>query len=63
MNRAGVFASRKLDLQRILFEAQKSIALEYRGRPLKQQFQPDFVCYEKIVIEIKDSPPKILARR
>jgi len=43
----------ELDLQRIPFVAQKSIALEYRGRPLKQRFQPDFVCYEKIVVEIK----------
>jgi len=43
----------ELELQRIPFVAQKSIALEYRGRPLKHRFQPDFVCYEKIVLEIK----------
>ena len=43
----------ELGLQRIPFVAQKSIALEYRGRPLKHRFQPDFVCYEKIVLEIK----------
>ena len=43
----------ELELQRIPFVAQKSIALEYRGRPLKHRFQPVFVCYEKIVLEIK----------
>ena len=43
----------ELELQRIPFVVQKSIALQYRGRPLKHRFQPDFVCYEKIVLEIK----------
>ena len=29
------------------------LSLEYRGRPLSQKFFPDFVCYGKIVVEIK----------
>ena len=30
-----------------------SLALSYRGRPLKQKHVPDFICYEKIVLELK----------
>jgi GxxExxY protein len=29
------------------------LALEYRGRLLKQNYQPDFTCYGKIVLELK----------
>ena len=35
------------------FVAQPSLALTYKGRPLKQTYTPDFVCYGKIVVEIK----------
>jgi len=28
-------------------------ALQYRGRILKQTYFPDFICYEKIVVELK----------
>jgi GxxExxY protein len=31
----------------------KPLQLEYRGRVLKQKFCPDFICYEKIILEIK----------
>jgi GxxExxY protein len=30
-----------------------SLALSYRGRPLRQSYQPDFVCFGKIVLELK----------
>ena len=39
--------------QRIPFSEQKRLALEYKGRPLKQRYQPDFICYENIIVEIK----------
>jgi GxxExxY protein len=29
------------------------LSLEYRGRVLAQQYFPDFVCYEKIIVELK----------
>jgi GxxExxY protein len=32
---------------------QPRLSLEYRGRILEQKFFPDFVCYEKIVVELK----------
>ena len=25
----------------------------YKGRPLKSQYQPDIICYDKIIVELK----------
>jgi len=33
--------------------AQTGLSLEYRGRILTQKYFPDFVCYEKIIVELK----------
>ncbi len=33
--------------------SQPRLALSYRGRTLRQAFVPDFVCFDKIVLEIK----------
>ena len=33
--------------------AMPGLALEYRRRILEQKYFPDFVCYEKIVLELK----------
>jgi GxxExxY protein len=43
----------ELALRNIPFKAQQELALSYKGRPLKSKFKPDFICYEKIVSEIK----------
>jgi GxxExxY protein len=37
----------------IAFESQKTLTLSYHGQRLKQIYKPDFVCYEKIIVEIK----------
>jgi GxxExxY protein len=39
--------------QGIPFESQPTILLQYHSLYLKQKYQPDFVCYGKIVLEIK----------
>ena len=39
--------------QAVPFWAQSRLRLEYRNRVLKQTYEPDFICYEKIIIEIK----------
>jgi GxxExxY protein len=39
--------------QKMPFVAQPMLALSYKGRPLKQTYAPDFVCFAKIVVEIK----------
>lgn len=43
----------EFELQGIPFIAQKEIQLEYKGTLLKQNFKPDFICYDKIIVEIK----------
>lgn len=43
----------ELALQGIPFKAQQELALSYKGQPLKQVYVPDFVCWEKIVVELK----------
>lgn len=39
--------------QDIPFEAQPLLGLAYKDSPLKQTYAPDFICYEKIIVEIK----------
>ena len=40
-------------LQNIPFVSQPEIPLLYKGSRLQQCFKPDFVCFEKIIVEIK----------
>ena len=43
----------ELELQGIPFQSKAPQTLQYRGRNLVQTFTPDFVCYDKIIVEIK----------
>jgi GxxExxY protein len=43
----------ELAMQDIPFVAQPELQLEYKGRTLVQYFKPDFICYGKIIVEIK----------
>ncbi|MEO5960583.1 MAG: GxxExxY protein [Opitutaceae bacterium] len=43
----------ELGIQGIPHEAQKRLRLEYKGRPLQQGFIADFVCFDKIIVELK----------
>jgi len=40
-------------LRDIPFEVQPTLSLSYKGHPLEQTYRPDFVCYGKIVVELK----------
>ena len=40
-------------IQGIPFIAQPRLKLEYKGRLLEQFFKPDFICSDKIIVEIK----------
>ena len=44
---------RELYLRGIQFYAQKELQLKYKDAPLKQTNKPDFICYEKIIVELK----------
>ncbi|MGE0133081.1 MAG: GxxExxY protein [Blastocatellales bacterium] len=35
------------------FVPQKPLTLTYLGQELKQKYKPDFICYDKIIVEIK----------
>jgi len=37
----------------IPFQAQLPLVLTYKGRPLKSKYVPDFICHDKIVVELK----------
>ena len=37
----------------IPFISEKEISLKYRQRTLKKTFKPDFICYDKIIVELK----------
>ena len=39
--------------RKIPFRAQVELSLTCKGRPLRCKFKPDFVCHEKIILEIK----------
>src|ERR1700739_1874148 len=43
----------EFEYQRIPAIAKPSLTLSYRGRALMQTYQPDFVCFEKIIVELK----------
>jgi GxxExxY protein len=43
----------ELDLQGVPFKAQEELRLSYKGRTLKQKYIPDFILFDKIVLEIK----------
>ena len=38
---------------KISYETQKELFLEYRGQRLKSTYKPDFICFDKIIVEIK----------
>ena len=40
-------------LQGIPFEREKSFSIVYKGEELEQKYIADFVCYDKIIVELK----------
>ena len=45
----------EIELQQrdVPFQSQGQLELKYKGQVLKQKYIPDFICYKKIVLEIK----------
>lgn len=44
---------KELALRGIPFLAPAELQLSYKGDPLKQTYQPDLLCYSKVIIELK----------
>jgi GxxExxY protein len=43
----------EFEYQRIPAISKPALTLSYRGRTLVQSYNPDFICYQKIVLELK----------
>ncbi len=39
--------------QKIPFKPQPVIRIAYKGKPLDKTYQPDFVCFGEVIVEIK----------
>ena len=44
---------RELDARGIPFDAKRELKIFYKGEAIEKTYIPDFVCYDKIVVEIK----------
>jgi len=43
----------EFSMQGIPAISKPKVALAYKGRSLKQTFEPDFVCFQQIILELK----------
>ncbi|SRR5258706_9533337 len=43
----------ELGIQQIPFIPKQPIRLEYKGRPLQHTYQPDLLCFDIVVVELK----------
>ncbi len=41
------------------FKAQPEIKIEYKGKPLKKTYEPDFICYDDVIAR----PPRLSESR
>lgn len=45
--------AREFELSSVPFKEQSGLKLQYKGVTLKQTYKPDFICFGKIIVEIK----------
>ncbi len=43
----------EMNERNIPFDSQKELTILYKNIPLRKFYKPDFICYDKIVVEIK----------
>ena len=44
---------REFRRRKIPFKSQSGIRIDYKGIPLKKSYQPDFVCFDEVLVKIK----------
>jgi GxxExxY protein len=44
---------REFVTQGIPFTSQPTIQIAYKGKPLSKTYEPDFICYDEVILEIK----------
>jgi GxxExxY protein len=45
--------AREFSAQEIPFKSQPEVQIVYKDRPLNKTYQPDFVCFGEVIVEIK----------
>jgi GxxExxY protein len=45
--------AREFETQEVPFVASPALAISYKDRLLSQTYRPDFVCFERIIVELK----------
>jgi GxxExxY protein len=45
--------AKEMHLKQIPFVAQQELVLQYKGEPLEQKYKPDFICFDRIIVELK----------
>ena len=43
----------EFQMRGVPYQKQAELKLQYKNHPLKQTYKPDFICFEKIIVEIK----------
>jgi GxxExxY protein len=43
----------ELEMQGTSFIREKPLDIHYKGRKLKKEYFPDFICFDKIIVELK----------
>ncbi len=43
----------ELTLRKIAFLSQPQVAVVYKGRRLNKSYQPDLICFDEIIVELK----------
>ena len=43
----------ELEAREIPYASQPALTLSYRGKPLRQTYEPDFICFDNIIVELK----------
>ena len=44
---------REFNYQEIPHKPQPQVGIEYKGEPLEKKYEPDFICYDAVIVEIK----------
>ncbi len=45
--------SKEFSRQKIPFTAQQELTIWYKDEPIENTYKPDFICFDKIIIELK----------
>ena len=44
---------REFRIQHVPYVSQPHIHISYKGKPLNKTYQPDFVCFNEVIVELK----------